>query len=209
VARVLLIVGYILKKLKLAEFSQFQPVSAITTRGALVVCFFCAAFAPPLFVSTRNIYVPHLRPTPRAPAHSALGNRPHRPLGAGGAGAQRTHLEGHCGPTTPLQATPLRTQTHQSPTRANACTASARRAQPGSAELRRGAVQGALARSGHTLKAAAGQARNTRPGHCAHRRIRAPHGPKRAQQALGVRNQGVQSCGEAPCKERWRAADIP
>ena len=127
----------------------------------------------------------------------------------GGAGAQRAHLESRCGPTTPHQATPLHMQTHQSPTQANTRTASARRAQPGRAELRRGAAQGALARSGHTLKAAAGQPRHTRPHHCACRRIRAPHEPTRAQKALGARNQGGQSCGEVPCRGGWRAADTP
>ena len=66
----------------------------------------------------------------------------------GVAGAQRAHLEGRCGPTTPHQATPLHMQTHQSPTPANTCTASARRAQPGSAALRRGAAQGTVGVAG-------------------------------------------------------------
>jgi len=70
-------------------------------------------------------------------------------------------------------------------------------------------VQVGLARSGHTLKAIAGQPHRFRPRHCARRRIRAPHEQMRAQQALGVRNQGVQSCGEAPCRGRWRVAGTP
>ena len=117
----------------------------------------------------------------------------------GVAGAQRAHLEGRCGPTTPHQATPLHMQTHQSPTQANTCTASARRAQPGRAELRRGAVQGGLARSGHTLKATAGQARCARPRHCTRRNIRAPdvlRAPPRAPPRMnGGRLRGVTGGG--------------
>ena len=71
-----------------------------------------------------------------------------------------------------------------------------------------GTVGGAGTR-GHTFKAAAGKPSHTRPRHCTHTRIKAPHGPTRAQKARGVRNQGMQSCGDAPCRGRWRAAGTP
>ena len=51
-------------------------------------------------------------------------------------------------------------------------------------------------RSGYTRGAAASPPRQVGPCNCASRRIRTLDGPPRAQQALGVRNQGVQSCGE-------------
>ena len=94
----------------------------------------------------------------------------------GVAGAQRAHLEGRCGPTTPHQATPLHTHTHQSPTQANACTASARRAKPGRAALRRGAAQGTVG--------VAGAQRTHLEGRC---------GPTTPHQATPLRIQTHQS----------------
>ena len=140
-----------------------------------------AAASPPRQVGPCNCASRRIRTLDGPPrAQQALGVRNQGVQSCGevhSGGAQRAHLESLCGPSTPHQATLLRAQTHQSPTRATACTASARRAQPGSAELRRGAARRAegAARSGHTLKAlkaTAGQARHAMPRHCTRGRLR-------------------------------------